>query len=78
MLSKGLAMENEIGNAPYLRCVVEFTLFGPTEAVNNRWAAGALRVLADRFENGGFIEGFDEVRDRLGMPIGSVYFQYVR
>lgn len=71
-------MANRTSDPPYLKCLVNFTLFGPTEPVNEMWAADALRILADRFDRREFVEGYYEIHDRLGMPIGFVYFHYFR
>ena len=55
---------------------VEFRITGPTVAVNNKWAADALRALANRVEKGEFEDGHHQVKDRAGKPIGFVYLDY--
>ncbi len=60
----------------YLQCDVELTLSGPSVAVLNKWAADTLRAVADRIEQGGFKDGHHEVKDRVGKPVGTAYFDY--
>lgn len=60
----------------YLTCDVELQITGPTVSVNNKWAADALRALADRVERGEFDDGHHQVTDRVGKPIGTIYVDY--
>ena len=60
----------------FLQCDVELSFTGPTAGVLNKWAADTLRTLADRIERGEFDEGHHEVKDRVGKPVGTAYFDY--
>jgi len=61
---------------PQLHCDVELKLSGPNDATLNKWAADALRRLADRIEKGEFEDGEHPVTDGVGKPIGTVYLDY--
>lgn len=69
-------MDGESELRQYLTCDVELNIIGPTPALNNKGAADALRALADRVEKGEFDDGFHDVKDRGGNPIGSIYVDY--
>ncbi|KQS87444.1 hypothetical protein ASG42_03800 [Rhizobium sp. Leaf391] len=62
--------------ANYLTCDVELNFAGPTRAVLNKWAADVLRALADRLEKHEFDDGYHEVKDRVGKPVGTIYVDY--
>jgi hypothetical protein len=59
-----------------LKCDVELDVPGPTMPVVDKWAADALRALADRLEKGQFQDGFADVPDKVGKKIGTVYVDY--
>ncbi|OCC01757.1 hypothetical protein BA190_27740 [Labrys sp. WJW] len=61
---------------PRLKCDVELELVGPTTSVLNKWAANALRDLADRIEKDEFQDGFHEVADKVGKRVGTIYVDY--
>lgn len=61
---------------PHLKCDVELELSGPDVATVNKWAAHALRSLADRVERGEFEDGFADVPDGVGKKIGTIYIDY--
>lgn len=60
----------------HLKCDVELEFTGPNDATLNKWAAGALRKLADRLERAEFQDGFHPVNDNVGKPIGTIYVDY--
>jgi len=55
---------------------VELAITGPNVATLNKWAADVLRWLADRIEKGEFEDGFHDLRDNVGKPVGKVYIDY--
>lgn len=59
-----------------LKCDVELDFPGPNTATLNKWAADALRKLADRLEKDEFDDGFHPVTDNVGKKIGTVYVDY--
>lgn len=61
---------------PRLKCDVELELTGPNVASIEKWAADALRALADRLERGEFQDGFTDAPDRTGKKIGTIYVDY--
>lgn len=61
---------------PRLKCDVELELSGPTGETLNKWAADALRILADRLERNEFEDGFSDAKDRVGKKIGTIYVDY--
>ncbi|MEX0956025.1 MAG: hypothetical protein WDZ83_12535 [Rhizobiaceae bacterium] len=61
---------------PYLKCDVELELSGPNLPTLDKWAADALRAVADRLEKGEYEDGFADVADRVGKKIGTVYVDY--
>ena len=61
---------------PYLKCDVELDFMGPNEAVLNKWAADALRKLADRIEKGELESGHHPVENDAGKPMGTIYLDY--
>ena len=58
---------------PHLKCDVELELSGPNGETINKWAADALRIVADRLERGEYKDGFTDVTDSVGKKIGTVY-----
>ena len=66
--------EDEI--IPHLKCDVELEFTGPNWATLNKWAADALRKLADRIEKDEFESGFHPVKDNSGKPVGEIYVDY--
>ncbi len=61
---------------PHLKCDVELDLTGPNSATLNKWAADALRKLADRIERDEFETGHHPVEDNVGKPIGTIYLDH--
>jgi hypothetical protein len=61
---------------PELKCDVKLLLTGPNVATLNKWAADALRKLADRIENNEFEDGHHPVKDNVGKPLGTLYVDY--
>jgi hypothetical protein len=61
---------------PHLKCDVELEFTGPNWTTLNKWAADALRKLADRIEKDEFEDGFHPVKDNAGKPIGTIYVDY--
>ena len=61
---------------PQLQCDIELKLEGPTDATLNKWAADALRNLANKLENNEFESGWHDVKDNVGKPIGKIYVDY--
>ena len=60
----------------HLKCDVELDFSGPNDATLNKWAADALRKLADRIEKDEFQDGHHPVKDNVGKPIGTIYVDY--
>ena len=54
-----------------IKCDVEMDLSGPNDASLNKWAADALRRVADSLEKGELDCG--ELKDNVGKTIGTVY-----
>lgn len=69
-------MEEDDGTVPYLKCDVEMDFPGPNEATLNKWAADALRRLADKIEKGELETGHHELKDNVGKIIGTVYVDH--
>jgi hypothetical protein len=61
---------------PQLQCDIELNFTGPNDETLNKWAADALRRLADRIEKNGFESGLHDVHDNVGKPIGTLYVDY--
>lgn len=61
---------------PHLTCDIELEFNGPNLATLNRWAADALRKLADRIEKDEFDSGWHEVTDNVGKPVGKIYLDH--
>jgi hypothetical protein len=61
---------------PHLQCDVEMELSGPNDATLNKWAADALRRLADSIENDELEDGHHDLKDSVGKTIGKVYIDY--
>jgi hypothetical protein len=51
-------------------------LSGPDVGSLNKWAAAALRRVAERLELGDYEDGFTAVTDRTGKEIGKIYVDY--
>ena len=68
--------DSDDGVIPELQCDVELKLIGPNTATLNKWAADALRKLADRLERNEFDSGHHPVKDNVGKPLGSIYVDY--
>jgi hypothetical protein len=61
---------------PSLQCDVEMELTGPNVATLNKWAADALRRLADLIESDSLETGHHDLKDNVGKTIGTVYLDY--
>ncbi|MBL8597832.1 MAG: hypothetical protein JNL14_08860 [Devosia sp.] len=61
---------------PRLKCDVELELSGPNVESLNKWAADALRRLAERLELGDFEDRFTDATDRTGKKVGTIYVDY--
>lgn len=59
-----------------LMCDVELNFSAPSLATANKWAADALRRLADRLERNDFEDGFHDVADGTGKKMGTIYVDY--
>jgi hypothetical protein len=55
-----------------LSCDVELEFEGPNDATLNKWAADALRRLADRIEKDNLEDGLYPVKDNVGKTVGEV------
>jgi hypothetical protein len=62
------------GVTPYLKCDVEMDLSGPNDETLNKWAADALRRVADLLERGELECG--DLKDNVGKTIGTIYVDY--
>lgn len=62
--------------SPNLKCDVAMEFSGPNDATLNKWAADVLRRLADSFDRNGLEDGYHDLRDNVGKPIGTVYIDY--
>lgn len=69
-------MSDEEEFTPRLKCDVELELTGPNDSTINKWAAEALRGLADRLERGELQGGFTDLTDHSGKKIGEVYADF--
>ena len=69
-------MEGDDQLIPQLQCDTELILTGPNVATLNKWAADALRKLADRIEKEEFEDGHHEVKDNVGKSVGTIYVGY--
>lgn len=69
-------MEGDDELIPQLQCDIELILTGPNVATLNKWAADALRKLADRIEKEEFEDGHHEVKDNVGKSVGTIYVDY--
>jgi hypothetical protein len=69
-------MSDEAELTPHLKCDVELELSGPNMPTVNKWAADALRALADRLEQNEFEDGFSDANDSVGKKIGTIYVDY--
>ena len=61
---------------PQLQCDIELMVTGPNVGTLNKWTADVLRNLADRIEKDEFQDGWHDVKDNVGKPIGKIYFDY--
>lgn len=61
---------------PRLKCNVELELIGLSVRTLDKWAADALRAVADRLESSEYKDGFTDVRDAAGKTIGTIYVDY--
>lgn len=64
------------GMSAELQCDIKLRLTGPKPATLDKWAADALRRVADRLEAGLYEDGFADVKDNVGKKIGTVYVDY--
>lgn len=64
------------GMTAELQCDIELRLIGPNPAALGKWAADALRRVADHLEAGRYEDGFTDVKDNVGKKIGTVYVDY--
>lgn len=60
----------------YVQCDVELNVSAPTMKTAEKWAADALRRLADQLEAGKRKDGHYDVSDGSGRKIGVVYFDF--
>ena len=60
----------------HLKCDVEMNLIAPSLPTANKWAADALRRVADRIEKNELTDGFHPLNDGAGKLIGEVYVDY--
>lgn len=60
----------------YVQCDIELNVSGPSEKTAVAWTVQALRKIADRLENGDYVDGHHDVADNSGRPIGTVYFDF--
>lgn len=67
---------NDDDVTPHMTCDVELDFAGPNVATLNKWAAEALRKLADRIEKNEFEDGHHPVKDNVGKPLGTIYVDY--
>lgn len=72
----GMAIHENDGTTPNLKCDVELDITGPNSATINKWAADALRRIADRIEKDEFDSGHHPVMDSVGKTIGEVYLDH--
>lgn len=61
---------------PRLQCDIELDFPGPNDATLNKWAAAALRRLADRLEKEELDSGNHAVTDNVGKTIGTMCLSY--
>ena len=59
-----------------MKCDVELELSGPNVPTLNKWAASALRALADRLDRNEFEDRFSDVIDSVGKKVGTIYVDY--
>ncbi len=59
-----------------MKCDIELELTGPNLGTMDKWAADALRKVADRLERGEYEDGFSDVTDNVGKKIGTIYVDY--
>ncbi|MBL8572840.1 MAG: hypothetical protein JNM13_04110 [Hyphomicrobiaceae bacterium] len=64
------------GMTAELQCDIELQLSGPNTATVDKWAADALRRVADQLEAGQYQSGIADVKDNVGKSIGRVYVDY--
>jgi hypothetical protein len=69
-------MDDDDGVIPCLKCDVELDFAGPDGATLNKWAADALRKLADCIEKDELETGHHPVKDNVGKPIGTIYLDH--
>jgi hypothetical protein len=69
-------MDDDDDVIPYLKCDVEMNLSGPNHATLNKWAADALRRLADSLEKDELEDGHHDLKDNVGKTIGTFYIDY--
>lgn len=64
------------GMTAELQCDIELRVTGPNLSTLDKWAADALRRVADLLEAGRYEDGFTDVKDNVGKKIGTVYVDY--
>ena len=69
-------MDDDDDVIPYLKCDVEMNLSGPNHATLNKWAADALRRLADLLEKDELEDGHHDLKHNVGKTIGTFYIDY--
>jgi len=66
-------MQGDHAIIPHLKADIELDREGPNFTTLNTWAADARRKLADRIEKNEFGDGWYDVHDSPGKPIGKIY-----
>ena len=69
-------MDDDDDVIPYLKYDVEMNFSGPNHATLNKWAADALRRLADSLEKDEREDGHHDLKDNVGKTIGTFYIDY--
>ena len=69
-------MDGDEDITPHLKCDVELDFEGPNDATLNKWAADALRRLADSIEKDEIEDGHHPVKDSTGRQIGTIFIDY--
>lgn len=64
------------GATSCIKCDIELDVRGPTDRVANDRTSQALRSLADQIEADQCEDGHHDIKNNLGEPIGTVYFDF--
>ena len=68
--------DDDLDTTPHLQCDVELDFEGPNIATLNKWAADALRKVADLIEKGHVEDGHHPINDNVGKEVGTLYIDY--